>query len=118
MDPSALPFFGQLWKNTYGPREMWYAKPLVYTPPSTGRQILFTASNMNWIRILDATTGAVLASRLTQNPFLQADAACGDMPNFIGVAGTPIIDPATDTAYFFSKGYRGNVTGPAGVGNG
>lgn len=29
------------------------------------------------------------------------------MPNFIGIAGTPIIDPATDIMYFFSKGYKG-----------
>lgn len=29
------------------------------------------------------------------------------MANFIGIAGTPIIDPATDIMYFFSKGYKG-----------
>lgn len=29
-----------------------------------------------------------------------------DIPNYIGIIGTPIIDPQTETVYFFSKGYK------------
>jgi iron transport multicopper oxidase len=81
---------------------------------------------MNYIRILDAVTGALLIQRLVQPPFLQSDIGCGDLPDFIGIVGTPVIDPATETAYFFSKGYKGGASsggmpnsrsGPFGVVN-
>ena len=100
--------FGILWRNTYLTKEAWYAKPLVYTPPGK-KQLVFTASNQNWIRTVDAVTGTLIASRQVQPPFLQSDLRCGDMPNYIGIAGTPVIDPATNTAYFFAKGYQGNA---------
>lgn len=29
--------------------------------------------------------------------------------SFIGIVGTPVIDPNTDTAYFFAKGYQNNA---------
>lgn len=112
--PSIVTGWGQLWKQTFNAREQWYAKPLVYTP-SGKSQVLVTASNMNIIRIMDAVTGAVLTNRTLQPPFLQADAACGDMANYIGVAGTPVIDPATDTVYMFSKGYKNGLAGPQGM---
>jgi hypothetical protein len=31
------------------------------------------------------------------------------VPNYIGVTGTPLIDPATDILYMFAKGYEGNA---------
>ncbi|KAL8920462.1 MAG: hypothetical protein Q9208_006211 [Pyrenodesmia sp. 3 TL-2023] len=33
------------------------------------------------------------------------------MPDTIGIAGTPVIDPDTNTAYFFAKGYQNNAAG-------
>ncbi|KAK2626478.1 hypothetical protein QTJ16_003653 [Diplocarpon rosae] len=125
--------FGMLWKNTYGNKEKWYAKPLVYTPPGAS-QIVFTASAQNIIRTLDAVNGTLLSTRTLQPPFLQKDIGCTDIPDFIGVIGslhsiqstlviltrwqgTPIIDPNTNTAYFFSKGYKGGAAG-GGVANG
>ncbi|KAL8742728.1 MAG: hypothetical protein Q9190_004833 [Brigantiaea leucoxantha] len=108
--------FGILWTNTYNAKERWYAKPLVYTPPGQ-KQLVFTASNMNIIRTVDAVTGAPIKDRQVQPPFLQSDIGCTDMPNYIGIAGTPIIDPATDTVYFFAKGYKNNAAS-GGVANG
>jgi iron transport multicopper oxidase len=64
--------FGILWKNTYGSKEKWYAKPLVYTPPGAS-QVVFLASSMNVIRVLDAVNGTLLNSRTVQPPFLQSD---------------------------------------------
>ena len=42
------------------------------------------------------------------------------MPNYIGIAGTPTIDPATDIVYFFAKTYIPNyrVAGSTGTQNG
>ncbi|CAG8961012.1 hypothetical protein HYFRA_00002552 [Hymenoscyphus fraxineus] len=116
MDPSIVgsSSFGILWKNQYGPKERWYAKPLVYTPPGAS-QLVFLASAMNVIRTVDAVNGTLLNSRTLQPPFLQSDIGCTDIPDYIGVIGTPIIDPSTSTAYFFSKGYKNGASngGPA-----
>lgn len=102
--------FGILWKNAYNKNENFYAKPLTITPVSTGKQIVFLASAMNIIRTVDAATGALINSRTVQPPFLQSDIGCTDIPNFIGIIGTPVIDPNTETAYFFSKGYEGQAS--------
>jgi hypothetical protein len=93
---------------------------LVYTPLAGGPQLLFLASNQNWIRTLNAKTGAAINSRQVATPFLQSDIGCTDIPNYIGIIGTPTIDPATDIVYFFSKTYIQNYrsAGATGVYNG
>jgi len=53
-----------------------YARPLVYTPPSTNKQIIFLASTENIIRTLDAETGNVLKERRVAEPFPMAEAFC------------------------------------------
>jgi iron transport multicopper oxidase len=108
--------FGFLWKNKYGPIEKWYARPLVYTPVGK-RQLVFLASSANIIRTVDAVNGTLLNSRQVQPPFLQKDIGCTDIPDQIGITGTPIIDPSTDTVYFFSKGYK-NGASSGGLANG
>jgi iron transport multicopper oxidase len=75
--------FGILWSQTFNAKELWYAKPLVYTAPGQ-KQLVFTASNQNWIRTFDAVTGTLIQARQVQPPFLQSDVGCIDMPNTIG----------------------------------
>ena len=82
---------------------------------------MFLASNQNWIRTLDAKTGDILNTRQVHPPFQVPDlGGCGDIPNTVGITGTPIIDPSTDIAYFFSKTYIPNyrVAGNTGLANG
>jgi iron transport multicopper oxidase len=88
--------FGILWQQAMpNSVETWYAKPLTYTL-NGGSEMVITASNMNNVRIHDARNGTLIASRQLLPPFLQSDIGCGDIPNYIGITGTPIIDPATD----------------------
>lgn len=77
----------------------------MYTPLAGGNQLLFLVSSQNWIRTLDAKTGALINSRQVHTPFLQSDIGCTDIPNTIGIIGTPVIDPTSDIAYFFAKTY-------------
>jgi hypothetical protein len=72
--------------------------PLVYTPLAGGPQLLILASSQNWIRTLDAKTGDAISSRQEHTPFLQSDVGCTDIPNYIGIIGTPVIDPTSDIA--------------------
>lgn len=53
-------------------------------------------------------------------PFLQSDIGCTDIPNYIGIIGTPVIDPDTEIAYFYAKTYIPNyrTAGNTGVLNG
>ncbi|KAK0104489.1 hypothetical protein ONS95_004777 [Cadophora gregata] len=118
MDPSIVDSsaFGQIWKVAFNPKEQFYAKPLTYTPLAGGPQLLFMASSQNWIRTLNAKTGALVNSRQVNTPFLQSDIGCADIPNTIGITGTPVIDPATDIVYFFAKTYIPDLRVPGNTG--
>ncbi|KKY27503.1 putative wsc domain-containing protein [Phaeomoniella chlamydospora] len=85
-----------------------------------GEQILFLASSKNYIRTLNAKTGDLINERRIHTPFLQSDIGCTDIPNYIGIIGTPTIDTATDIVYFYSKTYIPNyrIAGDTGVMNG
>ncbi|KAK4984994.1 hypothetical protein LTR50_006268 [Elasticomyces elasticus] len=121
MDPAVVDSaqFGLLWKTPFNNLEQFYAKPLVFTPQGQD-QLVFLASSQNWIRTLNAKTGQLLNSRQVQKPFLQSDIGCTDIPNTIGITGTPVIDPATEIAYFYAKTYIPNYrsVGNTGVYNG
>lgn len=101
--------FALSWKNTYNTLEMFYAKPLVFTPPGAANEQVILVSNQNIVRVLDGLTGALISSRTLDPPFQSSDTNCGDIPNTIGITGTPIIDTATNIMYFFSKGYKGGL---------
>lgn len=88
----------------------------MYTPPG-GTQIVFLASSQNWIRTLNAKTGVLINTRQVAPFFKQSDIPnCNDIPNSIGIIGTPVIDPNTDTAYFFAKTYIANYRAPGATG--
>ncbi|KAK6525361.1 hypothetical protein TWF694_005500 [Orbilia ellipsospora] len=115
------PGFGILWSisTSGGTNEQFFAKPLVYTPPSTNRQVVIAASAQNFVYIIDAINGTIIKSRQLGKPFSQTDVGCGDVQPYIGIMGTPVIDPATDTIYLFSKSYADpSTSGATGVTNG
>lgn len=101
------PDFRVLWNSTFLKDERFYAQPLVYTPEG-GKSVVFTASTRNLVRTLDAATGELVQERLLENPVLESDIGCKNIPVYYGITGTPVIDPATNTVYLFAKGYRNN----------
>jgi hypothetical protein len=120
MDPAVVSggSFGQIWAYTTptGASEQFYAKPLVFTPSSTGRQVVLSFSELNIIYSLDAVNGTLYATRDLsddgETPFLVSDlGSCNDISGTIGITGTPVIDPDTDTIYFWAKSYLGTATG-------
>lgn len=114
-DPTALSQYKVNWTKTFNTAEFFYAKPLIYTPSEATSERIYVVSNQNIVRVLDGMTGIVLASRTLDPPFASSDTQCGDIPNTVGIIGTPIIDTATDLMYFWAKSYINGTTGAQGV---
>jgi len=115
INPDSISSFGQLWHFTApassnGLSEQFQAQSLVYTPSSTGTQVVLAFSMQNKIYSLDAVNGTLYATRDLSTggevPFLVTDLpGCYDITPLIGITGTPVIDPSTDTIYFWAKSY-------------
>jgi len=75
----------------------------VYAQPLYSQGTLFVATESNDIYGLDAGTGAELWHRNLGTPFDATVLNCQDLVPSIGITGTPVIDSATNTAYFFAK---------------
>ncbi|KAH8649429.1 hypothetical protein BGZ60DRAFT_499074 [Tricladium varicosporioides] len=128
IDPNVITggSFGQIWQFKANipqgsPQDQFYAKPLVYTPSSLGRQVVIAFSEANRIYVLDAINGTLIASRDLslegEGPFKVSDLpTCNDIGQNIGITGTPVIDPTTGTAYFWAKSYQ--ISGQSGWQNG
>ncbi|KAK8208030.1 hypothetical protein M8818_004068 [Zalaria obscura] len=97
-----------------------FAEPLYISIISAHYQHVFDSSSKLVTRTLDAKTGELINSRQVATPFLQSDIGCTDIPNYIGIIGTPVIDPDTEIAYFYAKTYIPNyrTAGNTGVLNG
>jgi iron transport multicopper oxidase len=128
VDPAVISggSFGQIWQYkgaipSGGAQDQYYAKPLVYTPSSLGRQVVLAFSEANRIYVVDAVNGSLIAKRDLslegESPFLVTDlGSCNDIGGTIGITGTPVIDPSTDTVYFWAKSYMS--PGQTGLHNG
>jgi Abnormal spindle-like microcephaly-assoc'd, ASPM-SPD-2-Hydin/PQQ-like domain len=77
----------------------------VYAQPLLANGYLLVATEDNWIYGLDPASGTVRWSRNVGTPFNASDIPCSDLTPHIGITGTPVVDPDTNTAYFFSKTY-------------
>ncbi|KAK3337398.1 hypothetical protein B0T19DRAFT_71530 [Cercophora scortea] len=110
LDPGLIPNWAVRWRSTYNTNEVFYAKPLVHTPPGSSSELVVTVSNQNIVRVVDGQTGKLVKARKLDPPFLASDTSCSDMPNTVGITGTPYIDTARGTMYFFAKGYKNGAS--------
>ncbi|KAK8042502.1 hypothetical protein PG994_012985 [Apiospora phragmitis] len=119
MDPDIVgsPQFGQLFKtklpgnyNNLGP-ESTFAQPSVYTLNKDNKQYVYILTNQNNLYQLDAKTGVIVNQRSLHIPFLTSDLdGCVDINPTVGVTGTGVIDPTTETVYFTAKTYKQGYT--------
>ncbi len=75
-----------------------YAQPLLWRGAGAGAGTLLAATESNEVQALDAGTGRQLWSRSLGSPVSRAALRCGNIGP-LGVTGTPVIDPATQTLY-------------------
>lgn len=107
LGPSAVSAadFGQLWSAEVTGQV--YAQPLV----SHGTVLIATETND--IYGLDVRDGSQKWTRKLHAPWKAIDIGCPDLVPDVGITGTPVIDPATNTAYFLAKTYASGTSGPA-----
>jgi outer membrane protein assembly factor BamB len=84
----------------------------VYAQPIVSQGTLLVATENNNVYGLDPHTGAQKWQRTYGTPFNPSDIACGDISPHIGITGTPVVDPATNIAYFTDKEYVSGSSGP------
>jgi hypothetical protein len=108
LDPATVagPNFKQLFKTPLlTTTEKVLAQPIVVN----GKVLI--VSEENNVYLLDAVTGAKLVTRQLGAPYnASANLGCGDIQPGVGITGTPVVDNATNTAYFFSKSSSGAYT--------
>ena len=99
--------FGQLWSTP--------VEGSVYAQPLLANGTLLVATENNKVYGLDPGTGATRwpAPLNLGPPWKAADIGCGDLAPNVGVTGTPVIDPSTNTAYLTHKTYASGTSGPA-----
>ncbi|GAC95998.1 hypothetical protein PHSY_003576 [Pseudozyma hubeiensis SY62] len=116
-DPAIVggPTFGQVWNAQPSQGDQILAQPITYTP-SGGSQSVIVASEKNIVSVLDAATGAIRKQRTVNSPFAAVDTKCADLTPNIGITGTPVLDPSSNTLYFWSKTYADGTT--SGLDNG
>ncbi|MBU6330156.1 MAG: PQQ-binding-like beta-propeller repeat protein [Acidobacteria bacterium] len=95
--------FGRIWDTALNGSV--FAQPLV-----VGNTV-FVGTMSNWIYGLNATTGAINWSRYLGPVWNAQDLGCPDASG-VGVLGTPVVDAATNRAYFFRKTYANGTSGP------
>jgi len=85
----------------------------VYAQPLVANNTLLVATETNNVYGLDPATGAQRWTVNLGTPWNPADLGCGDLTPAIGITGTPVVDPATNTMYLLSKTYVSGTTGAA-----
>ncbi len=84
----------------------------VYAQPLVSQGTLFVTTENNNIYGLDPVTGATKwPTRNVGTPFNASDIGCADLAPHVGITGTPVVDPATNTAYFVAKSYVSGASG-------
>jgi outer membrane protein assembly factor BamB len=76
-----------------------YAQPLYWHPPGAKRGRLLVATESDVVQALDAESGALIWTRTVGTPVPGSSLRCGNIDP-LGITGTPVIDPRTQTIYF------------------
>jgi hypothetical protein len=76
-----------------------YAQPLYWRAPGANAGMLFVVTEDDVVQAFDSATGKELWKRVVGRPVRASALPCGNI-NPLGITGTPVIDPATETIYF------------------
>jgi outer membrane protein assembly factor BamB len=74
------------------------AQPLLWRRAGSSEAVLIVANDRDEVTAIDAESGAQIWERTLGEPVKHAALPCGIVP-FVGVTGTPVIDPKRATVY-------------------
>lgn len=96
----AVPSVDQLWDTRVDGQV--YAQPLA-AQDSDGRAVILAATEASTAYGLDPASGDVLWRAVLGSPTTTLDTGCADLLPQLGITGTPVVDPATATAYLVAR---------------
>jgi hypothetical protein len=71
--------------------------PVVYTPSGSTTEVVVIGSIQNIVRVINSSTGAIIANKTLDAAYLSSDSNCNDGAT-VGITGTPVIDNTTGTS--------------------
>ena len=86
----------------------------IYAQPLLVGNVLFVATETDWVYGLSPVTGVIEWSRQIGTPFRDAPLHCGDLVPYLGVTSTPTVDPTTGVVYLVDQAYLSGAAGPVG----
>ena len=109
--PATVSGFKQVFNTTLIASQLQSASDKVLAQPLVVGNNVLVVTEANNVYLVDGTSGAVVANRALGAGF-DASAAfgCGDISPTVGITGTPVVDKATNTAYFYSKNAAGDYS--------
>ena len=99
--------------GTFGQQFSANVNGQVYAQPLVSKGVLFIVTENNNVYGLDPLTGVQKWTRNLGIPFNPMDVKCSDLSPSVGITSTPVIDPATNIAYFTEKTYLNGKSGLA-----
>jgi hypothetical protein len=75
--------------------------PLVYTPSGSTTELVIIASIQNIARVVNSATGAIVASKTLDAPYLSSDSNCNDSAT-VRIIGAYIIGKIYSDIYLLS----------------
>jgi hypothetical protein len=84
----------------------------MYAQPLVANGVLLAATEQDWVYGLDPSTGGVLWQRQVGTPLNASVLHCWPIEPYVGITGTPVIDTASNVAYFLSISYVSADSGP------
>lgn len=85
----------------------------VYAQPLVSNGVLLVATETDDAYGFDPETGTQKWTRHLHTPWAAADLNCADLAPNVGITGTPVVDPTTNTEYLLAKTYASGPSGPA-----
>ena len=95
--PSLLTTYTKNWNAKFNSNEKLFSMPVVYTPSGSTTEIVIIGSIQNIVRVINSSTGAIIASKTLDAAYLSSDSNCNDGAT-VGITGTPVIDNTTGTS--------------------
>ncbi|SEQ82602.1 choice-of-anchor D domain-containing protein [Microlunatus flavus] len=92
---ASAPDFGQLFATKLDGQ--------IYAQPVVAKGVLLAVTEKDKAYGLDPVTGAIRWKRDVEPEWAASNIGCGDLVPTVGITSTPVVDPATGTAYFTAK---------------